>query len=65
MMYAGGVITGSWLPYKDIHYKGVKMRQVDSADNVGYELAAYLVTPFNESVLKTNKDLIRSQEYNR
>ena len=58
-MYAGGeVITGSWLPYKDIYDRGVKMRQVDAVDDVGSEMRAYLTDPMSTEERQNNRAVI-------
>ncbi|MCR5687794.1 MAG: hypothetical protein K6G58_07235 [Lachnospiraceae bacterium] len=58
-LYAKGeVITGSWLPYKDLYDLGLTMWQADSAAAVGTVLGEALDSPMSSETLEKNREVI-------
>ncbi|MCR5590956.1 MAG: hypothetical protein K6F73_05430 [Lachnospiraceae bacterium] len=55
------VITGEWLPYKDLYDLGLTMRKAPSADAVGKVLNELLASPMDKEALELNSKIIGSR----
>ena len=55
------VITGEWLPYKDLYDLGLKMRKASSAGDVGRVLNELLDQPMEKESLELNSRIIGSR----
>lgn len=52
------VITGKWLPYKDLYEAGIKMVTVNSPEEVGEQIVKLNLNPLSNETLKNNKEMI-------